>query len=638
MLSFFFCIDSSLLNKSRFSENCVDNFGEKVYNVKDTIVKKEVIMADSQPKKISRERKKALLKRLKEQVSAKQRLIYRSAILSWIQFLMRVASFALIAYYVAIGFERGFDQLNWIFFILAILGLNLIGFVVASFAKNLQGLASQYARNQLKTQFFDAFQAKSAQFEGQTSVTDVLTVAAQGIDSLDTYYGHYLNLSLRTYFNCATVLLLVTFLYPLGGAIFVLCLPLIPISIILMQKRSRHIMNRYWGSYMDVGNRFMDDLSGLNTLYAYQADDKYAKDFATQAEDFRQATMLLLRFQLQSVGYMDAVMYLGVGLSGFVAVAQLLSGQISLFTMIFFILIATEFFAPIREMGYGMHLVMMNTKMADRIFTFLDNVKKDDDREGKTLPAFSRLTVENLSFAYTDDKTVLSGLDLTLEKGQVLAIAGQSGQGKTTLAGLLTGRLTASSGEIYLGDLAISSLDKSTIATEVVYVSSESYLFNQSIYDNLVMGRSMTREEVLAWADKHGVLQFIHDLPEGIDTLVGENGRNLSQGQRQQILCARGVLAKRSLYIFDEMTSSVDRDNERAIYDLIHLVSRDAMVIIITHKMAQVINEPRVLHLDELDSHLDSPEVLYETVASFKDLVDTQANLERAVFNGNTVN
>lgn len=595
-------------------------------------------MADSQPKKISRERKKALLKRLKEQVSAKQRLIYRSAILSWIQFLMRVASFALIAYYVAIGFERGFDQLNWIFFILAILGLNLIGFVVASFAKNLQGLASQYARNQLKTQFFDAFQAKSAQFEGQTSVTDVLTVAAQGIDSLDTYYGHYLNLSLRTYFNCATVLLLVTFLYPLGGAIFVLCLPLIPISIILMQKRSRHIMNRYWGSYMDVGNRFMDDLSGLNTLYAYQADDKYAKDFATQAEDFRQATMLLLRFQLQSVGYMDAVMYLGVGLSGFVAVAQLLSGQISLFTMIFFILIATEFFAPIREMGYGMHLVMMNTKMADRIFTFLDNVKKDDDREGKTLPAFSRLTVENLSFAYTDDKTVLSGLDLTLEKGQVLAIAGQSGQGKTTLAGLLTGRLTASSGEIYLGDLAISSLDKSTIATEVVYVSSESYLFNQSIYDNLVMGRSMTREEVLAWADKHGVLQFIHDLPEGIDTLVGENGRNLSQGQRQQILCARGVLAKRSLYIFDEMTSSVDRDNERAIYDLIHLVSRDAMVIIITHKMAQVINEPRVLHLDELDSHLDSPEVLYETVASFKDLVDTQANLERAVFNGNTVN
>ena len=595
-------------------------------------------MADSQPQKISRERKKALLKRLKEQVSAKQRLIYRSAVLSWIQFLMRVASFALIAYYVATGFERSFAQLNWVFFILAILGLNLIGFVVASFAKNLQGIASQYARNQLKTQFFDAFQAKSAQFEDKTSVTDVLTVASQGIDSLDTYCGHCLNLSLRTYFNCATVLLLVTLLYPVGGAIFLLCLPLIPISIILMQKRSRHIMNRYWGSYMDVGNRFMDDLSGLNTLYAYQADDKYAKDFATQAEDFRQATMLLLRFQLQSVGYMDAVMYLGVGLSGFVVVTQLLSGQISLFTMIFFILIATEFFAPIREMGYGMHLVMMNTKMADRIFTFLDSVKKDDDKVSQTLPAFSRLSVENLSFSYTDDKKVLSGLDVTLEKGQVLAVAGQSGLGKTTLAGLLTGRLLASSGEIYLGDLAISNLDKSTIATEVVYVSSESYLFNQSIYDNLVMGHTMTREEVLAWADKYGVLQFIHDLPEGIDTFVGENGRNLSQGQRQQILCARGVLAKRSLYIFDEMTSSVDRDNERAIYDLIHLVSKEAMVIIITHKMAQVMNESRVLYLDEQGSHLDSPEVLYETVASFKDLVDTQANLERAVFNGNKVN
>ncbi|MCS4487833.1 ABC transporter ATP-binding protein/permease [Streptococcus sciuri] len=595
-------------------------------------------MANSQPKKISRERKKALLKRLKEQVSIKKSLIYRSAILSWIQFLMRVASFALIAYYIAIGFKRGFEQLNWTLFVLIILGLNLTGFLVASLAKKFQGIVSQYARNQLKMQFFEAFQTKAAQFEDSATAADVLTVASQGIDSLDTYYGHYLNLSFRTYFNCATILILITFLYPLGGVIFLLCLPLIPISIVLMQKRSRHIMDRYWGSYMDVGNRFMDNLSGLNTLYTYQADDKYAKDFAMQAEEFRQATMLLLRFQLQSVGYMDAVMYLGVGLAGFVAVMQLLAGHISLFTMIFFILIATEFFAPIREMGYGMHLVMMNTKMADRIFSFLDGVKKSTENKNGSLSSFSDLKVKNVSFGYTRDKQVLSRLDFTLEKGQVLAVAGASGQGKTTLSALLTGSLIASSGDIFFGEVSISSLDKQSIAKEVVYVSSESYLFNKTIYDNLVMARPMTKEEVLSWADTHGVLQFIHELPEGLDTPVGENGRNLSNGQRQQILCARGVLAKRSLYIFDEMTSSVDRDNERAISELIHLISKEAMVIIITHKMAQVMVEPYVLYLDNTGAHFDSPQALYEKVESFRNLVDTQANLERVVFHENKVN
>ncbi|WP_164682682.1 hypothetical protein [Streptococcus hyointestinalis] len=258
-----------MLNESLFSENCVDSLVEKGDDVKGTNVLKGVIVVDLQPKKMSRERKKALLKRLKEQDLAKQRLIYRSAILSWIQLLMRVASSALIAYYVATGFERGFDQLNWIFFVLAISGLNLFGSGVASYAKNLQGLASQYARNQLKTQLFEADQVKSAQNEGQTSVTDVLTVASRGVDILDAYYGPYRNQTLRAYFNCATVMLIVPLLYPLGGAISVLGLPLIPSSIILMQKRSCHLMNCYRGSFMDVGNRFLDDLFGPNTLYTY---------------------------------------------------------------------------------------------------------------------------------------------------------------------------------------------------------------------------------------------------------------------------------------------------------------------------------------------------------------------------------
>ena len=194
-------------------------------------------------------------------------------------------------------------------------------------AKRYQGLASQFARDRLKAAFFQAFIDKDGEFKDGRTAADILTVASQGIDSLDTYYSYYLSLNLRTYFNCLTVLIIVFFLFPLGGLIFILSLPFIPVSIMLMQKRSRRIMARYWASYMDVGNLFLDDLQGLNTLYSYQADGKYEREFAEQAEDFRDATMELLGFQLQSVGYMDAVMYLGIGISGFVAAGMLAAGN-----------------------------------------------------------------------------------------------------------------------------------------------------------------------------------------------------------------------------------------------------------------------------------------------------------------------
>lgn len=289
--------------------------------------------------------------------------------------------------------------------------LALVGFLAALVAKNYQGSASQFARNNLKRRFFAAFQGQGGDFGKETSVADVMTVASQGIDSLDTYFHHYLMTSLRTYLNCATILLLVVWIYPIGGVIFIACLPLIPISIISMQKRSKRIMNHYWGTYMDVGNLFMDDLKGMNTLYTYDADERYEKSFVQRAEEFRQSTMQLLYFQLQSVGYMDGVMYLGVGLSGFAAAVSLASGNLDILNMIFFVLIAAEFFAPIREMGYGMHLVMMNTKMADRIYTFLDSVEIES---GKEIPSpitsqISTLTFEDVSFSYGKSQIFSAG-------------------------------------------------------------------------------------------------------------------------------------------------------------------------------------------------------------------------------------
>ena len=578
--------------------------------------------------KISRSKKKQLLARLKEQIQPKKGLIYLAAFLSWIQFLTRITSFALIAQALTEFYEG--KQVDLYSLFLYLLALNGLGFGIALFAKRFQGLASQFARNKLKREFFQAFVAKDGEFQDSRTAADVLTVAAQGIDSLDTYYSYYLPLNLRTYFNCLTVLILVFWLFPLGGLIFILSLPFIPVSIILMQKRSRRIMNRYWGSYMDVGNLFLDDLKGLNTLYSYQADEKYEQEFAEQAEDFRDATMELLGFQLQSVGYMDAVMYLGIGLSGFLALSWLAAGKLSLFSMIYFILIATECFTPIREAGYGMHLVMMNTKMADRIFSFLDSVQETKVETKQDLEPFQHLSVQDLSFSY-GDKMILDRVSFNVEVGQVFAIAGESGRGKTTLGKILLGKLQPEQDQIFFGQTSSKNLTQSGLYKEIMYVSSNSFLLNTSILENLQLARDWSREKIQQWLSEKKLLSFIENLPEGLDTVVGEDGNQLSPGQRQQVICARAILAQKSLYIFDEITSSVDKDNEDLLYELLNVLSKEALVIEITHKMKRVAEADQVLFMSKEGTVLASPIQLYWENQDYRTLVDRQRELEERI-------
>lgn len=581
-----------------------------------------------QKQKISRERRKELKNRLKKELGDKMKVVYLSSFLAWIQFLMRIISFGVIA--------KGFSNLcngiefNLFSYALIVIGLNIFGFIISIFSKNYQGVASQFARDSLKNKFFNVFSKNNEEFSKKYSYADVLTVASQGIDSLDTFYSNYLSTTLRTYLNCATILAIVFFIYPLGSLVFLISIPFIPISIILIQKRSAKIMQHYWSTYMDVSNLFMDDLKGLNTLYSYSADEIYEKKFNESAEEFRLSTMELLKFQLQSVGYMDGVMYLGIAISGFLAVMSISKGNMSIFNFIFFILIATEFFTPIRELGYCMHLLMMNTKMADRIFTFLDNANLEEKVEDSNikLENVERIEFKNLSFSYGERK-ILDDINFEISKGNLFAIAGESGLGKSTFAKILFKNLENYSGEILLDGKSLKDFSKGDINSLGFYISPDSYVFNESIMDNLKKATKLSENEILKWIEEKNILNFVKTLPNGFDTIVGENGKLISPGQRQQIICARGLLANRKIYIFDEMTSSVDTENENAILDLIRLISKDSIVMFISHKMKQVHKSDFVLFMGQEKSwDFGKPCDLYISNSEYKLLLDKQNEME----------
>lgn len=581
-----------------------------------------------QKQKISRERRKELKNRLKKELGNRMRFVYIASFLSWIQFLMRIISFG----FIAKGFSNLYNKIDFNLFayVVIAIGLNIFGFWISIFAKRYQGVASQYARNNLKVKFFDAFSKGNEEVFKGYSTADVLTVASQGIDSLDTFYSNYLTTTLRTYFNCATILLIVAFIYPLGGLVFLVSIPFIPVSIVLIQKRSAKIMQHYWSTYMDVSNLFMDDLKGLNTLYSYSADAIYEKKFNESAENFRLSTMELLKFQLQSVGYMDGVMYLGIVISGFLAVLSVSKGNMSIFNFIFFVLIATEFFTPIRELGYCMHLLMMNTKMADRIFTFLDSVKneKKTDISNIELKSIDNIEFKNLSFSY-DDRKILNNINLSITKGSLFAIAGESGLGKSTFAKVLFKNLDDYSGEILIDGKSLRDFSKSDINALGFYVSPDSYVFNESIMDNLKKATKLSEHEILEWIEEKNILKFVKTLPDGFNTIIGENGRLISPGQRQQIICVRSLLANRKIYIFDEMTSSVDTENEIAILDLIKMISKNSIVMFISHKMKQVNKADFVLFMGKEKSwDFGKPEDLYNSNFEYRLLLDKQNEME----------
>ena len=404
---------------------------------------------------------------------------------------------------------------------------------------------------------------------------------------------------------------------------------MIPVSIVAVQKFAKKLLAKYWGSYTELGDSFLENLQGLTTLKIYQADERYAKKMDEEAEQFRRVTMRVLIMQLNSISVMDLVAYGGAGLGIVLSVLEFQASHITLAECIFIILISAEFFLPLRLLGSFFHIAMNGNAAADKIFKLLDEPLMQCGTN--TEIGGDDIVFSDVAFAYEPEKPVLKGISFTAKEGEFTALVGVSGCGKSTAASLMMGEgADAFSGTITVGGVDIHEIASDALYKKITRVRHDSYLFAGTVRENLCMGCADATVEEMENALKAVDLYDTVSEKGGLSMEITEKASNLSGGQKQRLALARALLHDSDIYIFDEATSNVDVESENKIMEVICELARKKTVILISHRLANVVEADQILVMkDGVIEESGVHTALMEKNGYYSRLYETQQELER---------
>lgn len=481
----------------------------------------------------------------------------------------------------------------------ALLGLGAVAlrFGCAVGAARMSYLSSRTVKARLRTLLYEKLLRLGTAYRESVHTSEVVQVAVEGVDQLEIYFGQYLP---QFFYALLAPLTLFAVLAPVdlpSAAVLLVCVPLIPAAIAAVQTWAKKLLGRYWGQYTALGDTFLENLQGLTTLKIYQADETRNRQMNEQAEAFRKITMRVLTMQLNSITLMDLIAYGGAAAGMILAVSRLAAGYIGLEGCLLILLLAADFFLPMRLLGSFFHVAMNGMAASEKIFRLLDT--PEPPRAERPAPRWGALALEGVRFGYEADRPVLHGVDLTFPRGSFTALVGASGCGKSTVAALLTGRRTPDAGRVTLDGLPLAELSQESLARTVTYLSHNAYLFKGTVRDNLRIARPDAGDEVL-WAvlEEVRLADFLRS-EQGLDTPLAEKAANLSGGQCQRLALARALLHDSPVYLFDEATSNIDVESENDIMDRIRALARTKTVILISHRLANVVEADRICLLED---------------------------------------
>ncbi|KLI16782.1 ABC transporter ATP-binding protein/permease [Brachyspira hyodysenteriae] len=488
--------------------------------------------------------------------------------------------------------------------------------------------ASGRVKQTLREKMYSKLLTLGSRYKEKFSTSEIVQISMEGVDQLETYFGRYLPQFFYSMIAPIVLFCVLSTISVKSAVILLICVPLIPISIIAIVQIAKRILKKYWGSYSDLGEIFLEDVQGLTTLKIYKADEKKNEEMNIEAEKFRVATMNLLFMQLNSTTIMDIIAYGGAALGVIISVLEYMKGNINLAGTFTIIMLSAEFFIPLRLLGSFFHIAMNGISASDKMFEILD-MEEDDKRVNNINRENEEITFKDVSFAYNKEKTILKNINMTIKEKSFVSIVGVSGSGKSTIAGLISLKNENYKGSIKIGDIELDTIDKDDLYKKIVVVDHNSYLFEGTVYDNLKMAGNTITENKMNEALKKVELYDFLQTENGLNTVIMEKAANLSGGQRQRLALARAILFNADIYIFDEATSNVDVESEESIMQVIRDIAKEKTVILISHRLYNCIPSDHIYFLkDGIIMEEGTHDKLMNLNGEYAKIYNEQSNLE----------
>lgn len=458
------------------------------------------------------------------------------------------------------------------------------------------------------------------------SMAGLTQVSMEGVEQLDLYYSSYI-----PQFFYAMIAPFLLFGITVGiqwqvALVLLCCVPLIPVSIIVVSRWAKRIFAKYWGKYTSMGDSFLDSVQGLKELKIFKADEAQHAKMNETSEDFRRITMKVLVMQLASTTIMDLVAYGGAGLGIAMSILAVTKWGLSPVAALFLILVAVDFFLPLRAFGSAFHIAMNGASAGKKILSLLE---QPDPVWGEESVEDTELKVANVTFSYDGKRDVLKNVTMTFPKTGMTSVVGESGCGKSTVVNLLSGAFRPKSGAVTVGGKALESLSRESYYAHLAVVSYNTYIFNETVRANFMLANpNVTDKEIYDVLEKVNLADFIRE-NGGLDKRIAEDASNISGGQKQRLALAVSLVANKDIYIFDEATSNIDIESEAIIMANIKALSREKAVIVISHRLANVVTSDLIYYMEageqkESGTHGE----LMKKDGGYAKLYITQKNLE----------
>ncbi len=535
-------------------------------------------------------------KRLIGLAKKSMRYVRLNVLLQWVSLVCNIVIVFSIGYLVESLISGAVDAARAVTSIsVAVAGI-AVRFACALGVAKASFLAADEVKFTLREAIYKKMLALGPSYRDRVATSKILQVATEGVDQLETYFSKYLPQLAYSLLAPVTLFAALSFVSMPVAVALLLCVPLIPLSIVLVQRIAKKLLKQYWGSYTDLGEGFLENIQGLTTLKIYQADARKAAEMDAQAEGFRKITMRVLTMQLNSITLMDLIAYGGAVVGIVLAVNGYIGGAVGFAGCFAIILLASEFFLPLRLLGSFFHIAMNGMAASDKIFKLLD---LPDPQTGEIENASfdGDIQFEAVGFSYDGERQAIRNIDLCLKPG-ITALVGESGCGKSTVAALLAGRIRPASGTVSIDGRPVAAYTPRWLAQTITYLGHDSHLFTGTVRDNLrIADSSVSDGRMWELLGKVNLAGFLRE-QQGLDTRLEERAANLSGGQRQRLALARAILHDSPVYIFDEATSNIDVESENDITSIIWELGKSKTVLFISHRLANVIPAGQIHVMD----------------------------------------